>query len=221
MGRVRVAAVAVSILLMMLLATFAIMSTWAPTTEGASPSPRLRTGITPPFVGLVKASPYKASQGPTGSQYIFSEGTPAYSIAKSTDEVRINVGLVGLPKEKRPRWYLSLESESGLGDLVCHKGEQIWPRGLGEFDDETYIGGCMGTGLGARFNKSAKIEVAPFIGKGDDGYKIHINGRHVGTFTYEDVDHSEDRLIRFSRVRDEYGCIPLAERPPTTTHCER
>ena len=191
---------------------FTTMSTWEPIAEGA------RT--TPKFSEKVKVSTYKASQGVPGSQYIFSEVTPVYSIENSDDELDISVGLVGLPKEKRPRWFLSMRSESGLGDLECHKGGLVWPRGLGERDEEGFIGGCLGTGLGARFNKSAKIEVAPFIGKGDDGYKIHINGRHVGTFTNEDVDHSKDRLIRTSRVRNEYGCIPLTEHPPTTTQCE-
>jgi hypothetical protein len=212
MGRVRVVAVAVAILLMMmLLATFAIMSTWAPTAEGAKTPSKSK-----PLTATVKVTPFKASQAPPDSQYIFSEVTPIYSIENADDELDISVGLVGLPKEERPRWFLAMASEGGVGDLVCHKGKLIWPRGLGELDVEGFIGGCLGTGLGARFNKSAKIEVAPFSGKGDDGYKIHINGRHVGTFTNEDVDHSEDRLIRTSRVRNEYGCIPLEERPPTT-----
>jgi hypothetical protein len=110
-------------------------------------------------------------------------------------------------------------SESGGGDLVCHKGEKIWPRRLEEYDDEGYIGGCMGTGLAARFNKPAKVRVVPFIGEPSDGWRIYINDRHVGTFTYEPVDHAKDRLLRHRRVRNAYGCIPLSEHYPSTLNC--
>ena len=191
---------------------FTTMSTWGPIAEGA------RT--TPKFSDKVKVSPYKATQAPPDSQYIFSSVTPVYSIENAGDQVGISVGLVGLPKEERPRWFLAMASESGLGDLVCHKGEKIWPRGQGEFDEEGFIGGCLGTGLGARFNKSADVEVVPFIGESSDGYRMYINDRHVGTFTYEPVDHTKDRLLDHSHIRNAYGCIPLSEHSPSTLNCE-
>jgi hypothetical protein len=199
---------------------FTTMSTWEPIAEGARPVLSEAEGTTPKFSDKVKVSRYKATQAPPDSQYIFSEVTPVYSIENRNDELDISVGLVGLPKEKRPRWFLSMRSESGLGDLVCHKGEKIWPRGQGEFDEEGFIGGCLGTGLGARFNKSADVQVVPFIGRGNDGWRIYVNDRHVGTFTYEPVDHTKERLLDHSRIRNAYGCIPLSEHSPSTLNCE-
>jgi hypothetical protein len=195
-----------------LLATFAMVSIWAPAAEGA------RTHIkSQPFAATVKVTPFKASQGVPGSQYIFSQVTPVYRIENRFDDMRITVGLIGLPDAKRPRWYVSIGSESGVGDLVCRKGEKIWPSGLGEFDDETYLGGCMGTGLAARFNKSAKVRVVPFtLRDSDDGWRIYLNGRQVATLTNPEVDHAKDRLLHHSRARNAYGCIPLSERYPST-----
>ena len=195
-----------------LLATFAMVSIWAPAAEGA------RTHIkSQPFAATVKVSPYNADRGGTDSQYIFSAVTPVYHIENSYDDMKISVGLIGLPNEKRPHWFLSIDSESGVGDLVCHKGGKVWPPGMKEYDEETYLGGCMGTGLATRFNKLAKVRVEPFTLRDDSqGWEIYVNDRHVGTLTQDTAPHFKDRLRRISHIYNEYGCIPLSERYPST-----
>jgi hypothetical protein len=195
----------------------ALLTTWAPTAEGA------RALKSQPFEATVKESPYKASRGVSGSQYVFSSVTPVYEVVNADDEMKISVGLIGLPHAKRPNWFASIDSESGVGDLVCHKGEKIWPPGMKEFDEETYLGGCMGTGLAVRFNKPQQVKVVPFSAEydsvSDDGWRIFINGRHVASLTNPYVDHTQDRLLRISRARNAYGCIPLLEHYPSNLNC--
>jgi hypothetical protein len=132
-GAVRAVAIAVCIVI----ALFSALTMWPVLSVAEAARIPIKS---PPFIGLVKISPCNADRGGTDSQYIFSAVTPVYHIENSYDDMKISVGLIGLPNEKRPHWFLSIDSESGVGDLVCHKGGKIWPPGMKEYDEETYLG---------------------------------------------------------------------------------
>jgi hypothetical protein len=71
------------------------------------------------------------------------------------------------------------------------------------------------------FDTPYEVRIAPFDEMiGDDGWMIIVNGTHIADVISEQVDHSQDTLLRTSQVSNADSCVDLQESPPSQSSCD-